>query len=65
MHFAKILKAFIDIVFGSAQCDHVALTASIREGDLHLVELVADFTDILAFCSNQCLVEALLNYNIL
>ena len=64
MHILQVLVTFVNISFGSSQCDNVALLALIREGNLHLVELFSDLADVLSPGPDDGAMETLVNNDI-
>ena len=64
MDLLQVLVALVHIVLWSPQGNDVRLAAGIREGNLHLVELVPDLADVPALGPDQRPVEALLDQNV-
>ena len=60
----QVFIAFVDVVLWPAKLHDLTLPAGVGEGDLHLVEAVADLLDVAARRADQRSVEALLDQDV-
>ncbi len=61
VHLLQVPETLVHIRLGAAQRHHLRLLPHVGEGDLHLVEFVADLFDLAALSADDGLVKALLN----
>ena len=56
--------AFVNFFLGSPDCNYTALLVRIWEEDLHLVEFLPDFANVVAASANNVAVESVVNYDV-